>query len=302
MGVRFIGFGWMLWLLGISCSVSHSSYAAGEWEGEESSWGATQFGSLRSWVQRPNLFGNQWNGNPSSLESSSPLDQLALSYWGVFTSPLATLDPVLPSPPSVLKNFLGLGYRLSPQLALSANAHWSVAAQERFPTEIRDPFLQLAHSALLNSDHWNLYLDGRTHFPVSEDSKRMQLLLGVQSVQSLTYSIPETRWTLGTNSSLRYNFLGEQGAGTDLELYLAPNLTFQLLPNLTVNLAYEIQASRLRQGPYARWGNTLTDIAPGVNWEILPNLSLNPYLQYLFAQKALPDSLTAGLMLNWAVL
>jgi hypothetical protein len=240
-------------------------------------------------------------------DANSPL---SISYLAIFYGPSVTspnsFQPGLDGTPDrtsplLVKNFAGIGYDLDENFQVSASAYWAwwpVLGQQ---LQMRDPFLRVADSHLVRSGGFNLYTDLRFHFGVSSISRYFDQLWGVQTFQAATYEIPETRLTVGLYNSVRANFFGGQGLGSDLELYFTPNATYQLAPTVALTTLLEFNGSHTFGDRPFLFVNDGTDLEPGVSWDITQKLNFNPYLHLPLSNVAL-NTTSVGFMLYWRML
>jgi hypothetical protein len=246
----------------------------------------------------------------STLEEEAPEGKRggALSYFGIFYGPslgaASSLQPTVsgepdPERPILLKNFLTAGYRLSEDVVASATLHWLHRPVHGQDLSFRDPYLRVAHQGLINSGGLVWYADARAHLAVSAFSRESDLLAGFQTFQILTYQVGTSRLSLGAYGSARYNVYGPQGSGNDLELYLGPNLAYQLTPTLSFSVLYEMGMSHAFGEPPGRMFNDGTDLQPGINWDVTPTLMINPYLNIYTGDKVTLDSTSLGMTLHW---
>lgn len=189
---------------------------------------------------------------------------------------------------------------MTEDLALTGTVYWLWQAPNSDHLSLQDPQFRVSLNRIINTDVWNLYADARFHFPISNASHANDLRGGVQLFQALSFDVPSTSLTANLYVSERYNFFGRSGIGNDFELYVAPNLTFQAFPTLAFSLTVESGASHLFGDTHGLLGSDGTDIEPGVIWDIAPNLSFNPYLNFY------PNAISArntmiGATLNWTI-
>jgi hypothetical protein len=201
-----------------------------------------------------------------------------------------------------LRNFLSLGYHLSSEVAVSGTAFWTMEPYSQAKVALQDPFVKVSHLALWREGGWNLYGDLRTHFGMTPASRNSDLLFALQSVQGLSYEIPETAWVLGVYGSEKSNVFGKQGVGYDLELYVAPHIHYSVSPAVMLSLLYEIRLSHVFGDRFGELTAQGTDLEPGVTWNLSPSLMVNPYLTVNTSQKLNLSTTTFGLMLNWNLL
>jgi hypothetical protein len=185
-----------------------------------------------------------------------------------------------PTRPVTLKNFLGVSYNLTDKLAITPTAYWTYQpAAIGSPFVMRDPFIRFSDSSVFFADGLNLYSDVRVHMPVTSYSRSLDLRSGFQTVHALNYMFPESRFSAGLYGSARYNVFGPQGVGNDVELYLGPNVSYQLTPALAITTLYEMNAAHV----YGSSGSLVsdgTDLQPGVSWDITKEVNFNPYLNF----------------------
>ena len=97
----------------------------------------------------------------------------------------------------------------------------------------------------------------------------------------------------------RSNVFGKYGYGYDLELYLGPNVNYQISPTLLVTLLYEMRGSHTFGDKFGKLNSGGTDLQPGLTWDVTPHLMLNPYLNLLTGGKVNLSTTTFGLLANW---
>ncbi len=251
---------------------------------------------------RPGYLGTFEQVQSTGYDSGQIFKNISVNYLAMVTGPSFQGGALGQREYFNLRNFLGAGYRLGETLTFSGNANWSVRGTDQFLTQFHDPFFRLADSSVFSADGWNLYWDGRLHLPFSKSSMVSGMNLGVQSVQALTYSIPESRLAVGLSSSIRYNFLNPMGVGSDLELYLGPNVFYQLAPSLGLNLLTEVQWSHLYQQGFSDWTHPNFDLEPGLAWDLFPNLSFNPFVHLPVGSKTSLIPSYVGFLLSWTLL
>ncbi|MFZ9595474.1 MAG: hypothetical protein ACO3A2_05290 [Bdellovibrionia bacterium] len=234
------------------------------------------------------------------------VDLFSIFYGPSFKNPTSHLPNAdgRPDPNRTvgLRNFLSLGYQLSPEVAVSGTAFWTMEPYSNTKVALQDPFVKVSDSSLWREGGWNLYGDLRTHFGMTPSSRESDLLFALQSVQGLSYEFAETGWVLGVYGSEKSNVFGKYGVGYDLELYVAPHIHYAVSPTLMLSLLYEVRLSHLFGDPVGELTSGGTDLEPGVTWNLSPSLMLNPYLTLNTTGKLSLSTTTFGLMLNWNLL
>ena len=271
--------------------------------------------SVQRAVQVPsselNTLGGLSPHSESEGQAESLLDHLNLQYFGILFGPsVQSPSSFQPDPertlkdlsrPLLLRNLVGLSYDLSDEVSVTPTVGWLWQPVLKHETTAEDPFLKVAHRSLMTYKNLNLYADARVHFPVSPYSRENQQLLGLQTVQVLTYEIENSRWMLGLYGAGRYNVIrSEGGRGNDVELYLAPNVSYQWMPRLALTLLYEVRYNHIFGQKAFFLQNDEMDLEPGVSWDVTPGLMINPYLH--IPTKGLGLAATSvGMMINWTL-
>ncbi len=247
-----------------------------------------------------------------SQDHEDILSRFNANYFGILYGPSVkkptSYQPDFNGEPNIdrpvfLKNFLSVGYNISPEYSVAATGYWLWQPVQGQKMVLQDPFVRVSDNFLIHSGNLNLYSDVRFHFPVTSYSHFSDLLFGAQTFQSLTYEVPSSRILLGLYGSLRGNWYGKYGFGNNLELYLAPNLNYQFSPTMAFTFLYEIQLSHLYGEKFHSFHNDGTDIEPGISWQATPSLLFNPYLNILIGDGSLSLSSTSlGLLVSWMLM
>jgi hypothetical protein len=201
-----------------------------------------------------------------------------------------------------IRNFGSLAYQINDLWSTSATATFDWIPVRGQTVTMRDPYVRVANNSIFSTDDFNLYGDLRVHMPVTDASRNQDMLSGIQTLAIATYIPPESRFTFALFGSSRYNIFGSLGEGNDLELYLGPNLSYQITPTLAFTTLYEMGAShRLGQQAF-ELNNDGTDLEPGFRWDVTPKLTVNPYLNIYTGNKVNLASTSLGMTLSWQLL
>ena len=244
-------------------------------------------------------------------QSETPNSKYSLNYFGILYGPSvqdpSSFQPTIngepdPERPVIMKNFLWVNYNLTNEIAVAPSAYFIYQPVLGQQVELRDPFLRISHSSVLHTEQFNLYADIRWHIPVSNFSRESDLRTGIQTYQVASYTIPSSRFTFGAYVSERVNFYGRRGNGNDFELYLGPNVNYQLSPKVALTMLYEATASHALGDPAFQFNNDGTDLEPGVSWDITQNLNFNPYLNFYTGGKVNLRSTAVGALIAWRLI
>jgi hypothetical protein len=249
-------------------------------------------------------------------ESEEVVDEdgppIALYYYGIFFGPsIKSPKAYQPSPaggynrdyPLIMRNYLGLSYGLAQDVVITPTAFWTWRPVMGQQLTLQDPFVRLSWGNIIDTEHFNLYADIRTHLGVSSASRKNDLRVGLQNFQALSFvPDPDLNLVLSVYGSIRYNFFGKHGNGNDLELYLAPHLSYRFLPNLAFTLLYEMQAVHPFGASVGSLENDGTDLEPGIQWDISPTLTINPYINLYPGNKLNLQTSSIGMTVTWNIL
>lgn len=227
----------------------------------------------------------------SDLQENADLGDVAGkftgTYFGIFYGPSIekptryqpTEDGVRdPNRPVMLKNFVGLGYNITDHIRVTPTAYWLWMPSGGGAYSIQDPFLRVSDDSIFATDEFNLYGDVRYHAPVSNFSKSADINGSFQSVQVATFVPQGSRWLMGLYGSERYYSYGKKGFGNDFELYIGPNVGYQLDPKLQLTMLYETNlVHQYGTNPSTMDGDG-TDLQTGVSWDVSPNVNFHPYV------------------------
>jgi hypothetical protein len=234
-----------------------------------------------------------------------------VEYFAIFYGPgLQNPSAYTPTPygqkdlvhPVALRNFIGAGYNVTDEIAVTPTASWIWNPIGTQSFVLQDPFVRISHSSVFSTADMNLYSDIRFHIPVTRLSMDEKLRLGVQTFHALAYDVPGTRLSLGLYGSARVNFFGNQAFGNDLELYMAPNLNYQVSDAASLILTYEMNATHVLGTKAWALNNTGTDLQPGVAWLVTPRLLLSPYLNLNTGGKVNLESTSLGFSMAYRMI
>lgn len=183
-----------------------------------------------------------------------------------------------PKSPQALDSTLFLGYKLSDTLTVGLAEEFFY---KPFVSEVNftDPFIKLAKKDLIKEGHFSIAADLRGYIPLTQKSIDSELIAGIRSTQFTTYEIPDTKWSIGSYSFLRFNAYTADGTGNDLIAYFGPHIDYQITPTISASLLYEMAT-------HHKYNTSLTsfeeeapdDIEPSLSWDITPSFTIAPYL------------------------
>lgn len=245
----------------------------------------------------------QFNGGPLT----NPFPDYLVDEYG------QTTDTQINSIHSV-----GVGYKIAPAITVGATGNFVLQGDEQGRPDFTslDPYLKATHAKLITAENLNVFADLRFYLPVTVPSQKADLFTGIRSTQILNYDIPDTKFSVGTVTFVRWNVYGNlapvptpavpesapgEGDGQkavagafDMEGYLGPNINYQITPAVGVNLLYEMDGRHRLSNDLDVWESGGTDLSPSVSWDITPRFNFNPYLTVNTGGKVALESTTVG--------
>jgi hypothetical protein len=192
----------------------------------------------------------------------------------------------------------GRGYNITDHVRITPTAYWQWLPSAGGNYSVQDPFVKLSDDAIISEGNFNLYGDIRYHAPISNFSKAANITGSYQSVQVATY-IPEgTRWMLNLFSSERAYTYGPQGYGNDFEVYIAPNIGYQITPKVQLTMLYETNLVHVYGNNPGTLEGDGTDLQPGVSIDLTNNINFHPYLS-IYPSAPSIASTSVGALLYW---
>lgn len=244
----------------------------------------------------------------AEAESDPRRGEQDLRYLGILFGPSLQEwsstqgDPELPV---AVRNFLSWNLRLNDGWRFGVTGSWSWRPVQGQDLTLRDPFIKLAKTNLIQSGDLNWYTDARFHLPLTERSRNRDLWWGIQSFNSLEWS---QNWGgLGLYASGRHNQFGSLGAGDEWEFYVAPHVELQIADSLTLTSLLEWGGGMPFGGDSGLIFSDGFTLQPGLSWDITQGLNWSPYLFIPLngvddpLQQSSLNPVTLGMTLSWKI-
>lgn len=140
----------------------------------------------------------------------------------------------------------------------------------------------------------------RLYAPVTSYS---MMNTAVRFTQVASYSIPKTRWSVGSFSYERFNQIKPAGDNTleNFDYDWSVFASYQMLPKLAATLWSDVlQGTYCAPGSGATpvgWDSTTMDVNLGVGWDVTPKVNLNPQITFYPGTVTL-DRTTIGMVIS----
>jgi hypothetical protein len=268
---------------------------------------------------------------PKSMKKKSALDNIragiGLEYYGSsIADPLSGWQTDKDTGfsrganPAELDTRVTLGYALSSNLTLTANAYFFSYSDnldgdigERFGFHPAQSFLRLAVGKFVQVGKFKWNGDFRAYPGLGELGDRLPLYL--RTGQNFTYAL-SPRWTLATYNTLRYYYRTESaynidrdktGNQIDFRATIAPTIEFQMLDSAGMALSFNTDFSHTHNN------NTIDETANfrgqdfrayfelGSSIDMTKSINLNPYVD-MFTNAMNVEAMQFGANLNLTIL
>ena len=251
------------------------------------------------------------SANNSSTAVAKPRlsDHFTADYLGLFTGgalsdPGASYSPgpdgkPNPATPQQVENYVSGYYKISDTVKVGPRAHFYYSPVQGKNITMLDPLLQITDTNLYSRGNFKLSGYARAYLPVTAESTATGRQIQFRFLLNPNYEIPHTRFTVGVYSYAQpASYSGYNATNTTFATYLAPYVYYQLTRTVSITSLYEMAAVRMqRQGDLTSFNNGGTDFEPGVNWDISPNFSINPYLNFYTGNQISMDSTSINMLI-----
>lgn len=161
-----------------------------------------------------------------------------------------------------------------------------------------DVGIKAFNKKMVSTHDLNIYANMIFQIPTSQyshaDFRRMDFAL--KTTPNIRYSVPNTRYTIGAWTEMKAYF--GVNSGKTFKLYGAPYVNYQLTPNFSWNLEFEIEADHMYGTSNGRLTTAETDVMPGFIYIITPKIIVNPYLQIFTGQKISMQNTAVGAVMS----
>jgi len=236
-----------------------------------------------------------FTGNVGGVETSSPVagssgstaqaatarwtDNLGVAFSSVWSGP--NLDNLADFSGASSLNILGLSYRFQNNWSMGVTGTMGYNPNSTSnQTALFDPFLSMSRGRIINQNGYTLGASLRTYFPASDGSQAAHKITRLRLIISQTYNVPDTRWSLGLTAFAQGHFYTAERAAnaTRLDYLMEPTVSYQILPNLSAALTYDMTAGNSYNHLLVDFENASTLLMPSLSWDAARWLTLEPSL------------------------
>ena len=165
--------------------------------------------------------------------------------------------------------------------------------------DLGDVGVKLLERNTVDSDGLRIGTNLIVQLPTSDYDKGRGMDIGFKTTPSIRYSVPHSDFTIGSWTEAKW-YLGSQ-AGKVVKLYANSYVAYSILPQLAVQMAYEIEGDH-NHGAQGALQMYESDLQPGLVWSITKHIIVNPYLQFFVADQVDPDHIAFGATISATIL
>ena len=186
-------------------------------------------------------------------------------------------------------------------IGMSAEADIYPVVDHRFV--LKDPSLVFKASRVINGPVFSFDTLTRAYLPLGEVSQANKQVLAIRFEGTPKWKIPGSRFTVSSYGYINRLFYKGEGKGMkDYKFNLLPEVSYKVSPTLTAALTYKMWAYHLVGKGLTEMDNDVTYLSPGISWQPVANLTVNPYIDFSTGTKVTWDTTTLGVYLWWGLI
>lgn len=241
--------------------------------------------------------------------ASSIVESLYLNYFGVFHGPsLNTFNAYTvdrngktSKQGMFMDGELTAAYLLDKNIGVGAVLPFLASPVLGADLTLGDAGVKFFNRKTLSAPGLNVYTNVIVQAPTSDYSQDRGMQLGLKTTPNVRYSIPSSRFTVGSWTEAKA-YLGVT-KGKAFKLWAGPYVNYQLVPNLSLNVEYEMEWDHnIGDTGLLNFTTYQTDLQPGFVWNITPHILLNPYVQIFTTKTATAETMALGAVFSATLL
>lgn len=232
----------------------------------------------------------------------SLLDRLTFTYWANYNGPsVGDFSSFQNNADGTsAKGNLGMaqnfdvfligGYKLTPDVSLGPIVEFHYRPVLGSDVTLNDAGVRLVNSHFIKIGSFNDSGDIRVLGPAQTSHRDINMVGAIESVHNMTYEVPHTKMTLGLYTFLEaWAYTSYMDGQQSMRYYAAPNMAYALSSNVQFTVWNDLFSLRHFRGS-SGFANDPIDVEPGINWDVTPYLSVNPYLNIYSGKPTLSAS------------
>ena len=250
----------------------------------------------------------------SEATTKSIMDDVTMGYFAIFHGPgVTTLEsPYSPDarngkPSHSVNNAMNFdseftaSYMITPTVGVGPVIPFYLFPVMGQGFSIGDVGIRAFNRKFITNHDLNVYANIILQLPTNEYSKSAarDMTLGVKMTPNVRYTIPDSRFTVGSWTEQKA-YLGVK-SGKTFKLYAGPYVNYQVTSKFSWNLGYELEADHFYGKPTLDLTMYQNDLMPGFVYFITQKIMVNPYLQIFTKEKIALDRTAVGAVLSASI-
>ncbi len=261
-------------------------------------------------------FASEAAGGTSEATHSTVIDSMYINLFTVYHGPSMTQ---VDSPYTVnaegtntgnLKRKTGMyfdsdltaDYLITSRMGVGATVPFFYTVTQGQDMTLGDAGVNMFYKPEMESRNLHVYTNIKLQAPTSDYSRLIHQTFGFKTTPYVRYDLPGSRFTVGAWSEAKYYLGAEKVKGIStvktFKTYLAPYVSYQLMPKLALNLEYEMENDHMDGNAPLDFTGYQSDLCPGVVYMITPKILINPYLQIFTTDHVALDRTALGAVIT----
>jgi len=202
------------------------------------------------------------------------------------------------------ENTLGVGLKLANGASVGAAMNFVYTPVADTGLEMQDPYLAIK-KPLVDKNGFSLLAQLRAYVATSTPAQAANQIGRTRLVLVQNYTPTNSRCSVGvTGYAQSYFYNGNRAANaTKTKLLAEPSINYQIKPNLTAGLMYDMLAkNKFNNSFFNFYEAEETALSPNVSWDVNEKLNLSPYLSIPTGKRIAADTTTINLLLSMRLL
>ena len=167
-------------------------------------------------------------------------------------------------------------YLFTPTVGLGIDVPFYYHMTQGHDTILGDLGVRFFDKALYKDSSTTVQTAAIIQAPTSAYSRNNGQTLGLKIAPSIRHNFSDSRFAIGASTDAKA-YLGVI-RGKTFKLWAMPYVNYQLTPNLSLNVGYEMEAHHMRNASTFDFTSHQTDFTPGIIYMITPKIMVNPFL------------------------
>ena len=254
----------------------------------------------------------------SDVSNNSVLDNLSLSYFGIFHGPQVTnlSSPYTPDrkgyePKKSLKdgtNNMGFdsdltaAYMVTKDVGIGAYAQFYLFPVQGYGITMGDVGIKAFDKHFIKTPQLNVYSNFIVEAPVNYDKDR-GVNVKIKMTPNVRYNFAKSRFAAGmwTEQAFYFGASDKIKNNKQTKLSFLPYVNYQLAPKWSLRLTYEYETDHMAGKDNFDFTRYQNDVMTGFVYSITPTVIVNPYLQFMTTEKIAIDRSSIGATISASI-